>query len=158
MMNKAVFLDRDGVIIREEGHYNYLPEHRLFVDGIFELLEDLQKKGYLLIVITNQGGIAKGLFQTKEVFNMHAFIDSEMKKRQIKIMEYYFCPHHSEISVCLCRKPDSLNIEKGLFKHKIDPKRSYMVGDKESDVLAAEKAGLKGILIPSNDLSGVKIP
>jgi D-glycero-D-manno-heptose 1,7-bisphosphate phosphatase len=156
-MKKAVFLDRDGVIIREEGHYNYLPEHRIFVDRIFDFLKDLQHKGYLLIVITNQGAIAKGLFDHQAVHNMHAFIDDEMKKHHIQITHFYYCPHHSDISACLCRKPGYLNIQKAIHRYQIDPKKSYMIGDKESDVHAAESAGVKGILIPANVLSNINI-
>lgn len=154
-MNKAVFLDRDGVIIQEHGHYNYLPEHRLLVTGIIELLKDLQKKGYLLFVVTNQGGIEKGLYTHDDVSQMHQFIENELNRAEIYIKQYYYCPHHATISACLCRKPGHVLIQKALYTYQVDVSASYMIGDKDTDVQAAENAGLTGILIPANNLDSI---
>jgi len=149
-MNKAVFLDRDGVINRELGHY---------CENIndFEILEDvgialkiLKDAGFLVIVISNQGGIAKGLYTEEDVNNMHNKLCQHISVYGAAIDDFYYCPHHDSISKCLCRKPNSLLIEKAIATYGIDPSKSYMIGDGKRDIEAAEKAGVKGILIESN--------
>jgi D-glycero-D-manno-heptose 1,7-bisphosphate phosphatase len=148
--NKAVFLDRDGVIVEEAGHYNYKAEHITINEGIVESLKKLQDKGYLLIVITNQGGIAKGLYGHKEVREIHKSLRNFFQSYGIKITDFYYCPHHDKQGKCLCRKPDSLMLEKAMAKYQIDPKQSYFIGDSDRDVEAAEKADITGIKIEAN--------
>ena len=146
---KAVFLDRDGVINVERGYTHRLEDFVILPD-LVEVLQLLQKKGYLLIVISNQSGIAKGLYKQSEVEILHKFMVDEFTKNGITLSEIYYCVHHPDVSKCICRKPDSLFVEKGLARFNIDPKKSYFIGDKERDTEAAEKAGVKGILIESN--------
>ncbi|HEX8515703.1 MAG TPA: HAD family hydrolase [Bacteroidia bacterium] len=149
MMNKAVFLDRDGVINTERGYTHRLEDFVILPD----LIENLQmylEKGYLLIVVSNQSGIAKGLYTQAEVETIHAFLTNELIKHNIKFSEIYYCIHHPDVSRCICRKPDSLFVEKALARFNIDPAKSYFIGDKDRDVEAAEKAGVKGILIEAN--------
>src|SRR5438477_10781481 len=107
LMNKAVFLDRDGIIIRERGDYNYLHTDLEMVPGLVEALGELKKHGYIFIVITNQGGIARGLYTHSTVEYFHEHIKDHLAKGGIKIKDFFYCPHHPEIGNCLCRKPDS---------------------------------------------------
>lgn len=146
---KAVFLDRDGVINVERGYTHRLEDFVILPD-LIEVLQFLQKKGYLLIVVSNQSGIAKGLYTQQDVETVHQFMLNEFAKSGIKLSEIYYCVHHPDVSKCICRKPDSLFVEKALARFNIDAKKSYFIGDKERDTEAAEKAGVKGILIEAN--------
>ncbi len=148
-MKKAVFLDRDGVINVERGYTHRLEDFVILPD-LLEVLQLFQKKGYLLIVISNQSGIAKGLYKQQEVEILHKFMVQEFTKNGIELSEIYYCVHHPDVSKCICRKPDSLFVEKALARFNIDAKQSYFIGDKERDTEAAEKAGVKGILIEAN--------
>ena len=148
-MNKAVFLDRDGVINKEIG-YVFRVEDFILTNDIIPTLKKLQEAGYIFIVITNQSGIAKELYTHEDVEKVHAHMLGLMKENGIKISEVYYCPHHSDVEPCICRKPDSGMIEKGIARFKVDRTRSFMIGDKERDVLAAEKAGLRAFHIESD--------
>ncbi len=148
-MNKAIFLDRDGVINVERG-YTHKLEDFIILPDLIEVLQLLQRKGYLLIVISNQSGIAKKLYKQTEVEVLHKYLVEELGNNNITLSEIYYCVHHPDVSRCICRKPDSLFVEKGLARFNIDKTKSYFIGDKERDVEAAEKAGVKGILIEAN--------
>lgn len=148
-MNKAIFLDRDGVINVERGYTHRLEDFVILPD-LIEVLKILQKRGYLLIIITNQSGIAKDLYTQADVEMLHHYLLQEFKKNDIVISEIYYCIHHPDVSRCICRKPDSLFVEKGLARFQVDPDKSYFIGDKDRDVEAAAKGGVKGIQIPSN--------
>jgi D-glycero-D-manno-heptose 1,7-bisphosphate phosphatase len=148
-MNKAIFLDRDGVINVERGYTHRLEDFVILPD-VMEVLQQWQKQNFLLIVITNQSGIAKGLYSQENVECIHAFLMEEFKKHRIHISEIYYCMHHPDVCNCICRKPNSLFVEKGLARFNIDPKQSYFIGDKDRDIEAAQKGGVEGILIPSN--------
>ncbi|NLJ06234.1 MAG: HAD family hydrolase [Sphingobacteriales bacterium] len=149
-MNKAIFFDRDGVIISERGDYNFLPEHIDFVEDIVESCQILQEKGYLLIVITNQAGIAKRRYQHKHVMQMHKIISNFFKSYGVHIHDFFYCPHHESTSRCLCRKPGTLLLEKAIAMYQIDPKQSFLIGDSPRDVEAAENAGIRALLIEKN--------
>ena len=148
-MNKAIFLDRDGVINFERG-YTYKLEDFLILPDLIETLQLFQQKGYLLIVVSNQSGIAKELYKQSDVELLHNYLINELNKNNIRLSEIYYCVHHPDVCSCICRKPDSLFIEKSLARFQIDARKSYFIGDKERDVEAAEKAGVKGILIEAN--------
>ncbi len=156
-MNKALFLDRDGVLIKERGDYNFLDEHFILNENIIPLLQLAQKKNYLLIVITNQGGIAKGLYDHKHVKKMHGHISEALKKHKIEILDYFYCPHHSTIEKCLCRKPNSLMLEKATAIHNIDRSKSIMIGDRITDKQAAEKIGIRGVEFKANTCPEISI-
>lgn len=149
-MQKAVFLDRDGVIIRERGDYNFKPQHVEVVDGIVESMKILKKEGFLFIVISNQGGIAKKRYAHKDVGQVHKLIKEFLSDHGLKISSFFYCPHHDTIGKCLCRKPDSLMLERAIYKHNIDPAKSFFIGDKQSDMEAGEKAGVRSFKIESN--------
>lgn len=148
-MHKAVFLDRDGVINVERGYTHRLEDFVILPD-LIEVLQHLQQRGYLLIIVSNQSGIAKELYKQEDVELIHEYLLKEFKVNNITLSEIYYCVHHPDVSRCICRKPDSLFVEKALSRFNIDPAQSYFIGDKERDVQAAEKAGVKGILIEAN--------
>jgi D-glycero-D-manno-heptose 1,7-bisphosphate phosphatase len=149
--NKAVFLDRDGVINRELGRYIFDPSDFELNDDVSEALKLLCNSGFLLIVITNQGGIGRGLYTNRHVEIIHDKLKKRLAESDILLNEIYYCPHHPSTGRCLCRKPGSLMIEKAIGRFGIDAARSFMIGDRERDIEAAENAGVKGILIRSNE-------
>jgi len=149
-MNRAVFLDRDGVVNVERGDYTYTIAVFTFTEGLFETLRRFQAAGYLLIVITNQGGIAKGRYTLQEFEALTEWMCSELEKEGIHIADVFFSPHHDEFGESLDRKPDSLMLERAIHRYKVDPSTSVMIGDSERDIFAAERAGVRGILITPN--------
>ncbi len=154
-MNKAVFLDRDGVLNKELGDYVCKFEDFHVLEHNFEALKELQKRGYLLIVITNQGGLAKGWYSPETLAMMHEHLKSTYAAQGVTITEVYFCNHHPQYNGnCLCRKPGSLMLEKAVARFNINASESYFIGDRERDVLAGEAAGVKGILIDSDQVIG----
>lgn len=150
-MNKAIFLDRDGIINVEIGDYIKRFEDFTLTPQLGEALRLLQNKGYLLIIITNQGGLAKKLYDEQELNKMHQYLITEMEKFNVKFTEIYWCPHHPDYNgKCLCRKPGSLLLEKAMAIYNIDPAQSYFIGDKQRDVDAGEQVGVKGVLVEAN--------
>ncbi|TXK48619.1 HAD family hydrolase [Pontibacter qinzhouensis] len=141
---KCVFLDRDGVLNREMGDYTYILDAFEVLPGVPEALQLLKKQGYLLIVITNQAGIAKGLYSRNEVLACHQKLQEHC---QLQLDAIYFAPGHHTISESLSRKPDSLMLERAMAKYNIDPELSWMVGDTPRDMVAGAKAGVKTILV-----------
>ncbi|HYK55698.1 MAG TPA: HAD family hydrolase [Flavisolibacter sp.] len=149
--NKAVFLDRDGVLNQELGDYVCRLEDFKVLEHNFKPLAELQKRGYLLIVITNQGGLAKGWYSEETLAQMHQHLQETYAGQGIKFTEIYYCRHHPEYNgKCLCRKPGSMMLEKAIARYRVDASKSYFIGDRERDVLAGEAAGVKGILIDSD--------
>lgn len=143
-MKKAVFLDRDGVINSDEGHYYvYKVEDYRINPGIFEGLKMLQESGFLLIIITNQGGVAKGEYSINDVELVHQYLSNELANHGIVLTDIYFCPHHESVSSCDCRKPSPKMILDAMDKYQIDPQMSYLIGDSKRDIEAGEKAGLR---------------
>ncbi|MBK5285828.1 MAG: HAD family hydrolase [Bacteroidia bacterium] len=149
-MNKAVFLDRDGVLIRERGAYNYLPEHFIINEGVIDALRFLQSKNFLLIVVSNQSGVAKGVYTIDDVEQFHKKLRLIFEENKIIVSEFYYCPHHPDIGLCLCRKPLSLILEKAIARFEINPEKSFLIGDAERDAQAATAVGVKSFLIKPN--------
>ncbi|MFA5234603.1 MAG: D-glycero-beta-D-manno-heptose 1,7-bisphosphate 7-phosphatase [Sulfurimonas sp.] len=141
-MNRALFLDRDGVV-NIEINYLYKIEDFEFVEGIFELCKKYQDRGYIIVIVTNQSGIARGYY-SKEDFNyLTLWMIKEFAKHKIDIKKVYYCPHHPEISgACSCRKPEPGMFLEAQKEFDIDLKNSILVGDKESDIEAAFAAGV----------------
>jgi D-glycero-D-manno-heptose 1,7-bisphosphate phosphatase len=150
-MVKVVFLDRDGVINIEPGHYTYEIEQFKIVPGLFDALSILKEKGYQFIVITNQGGISKKVYNHDDVHSVHDYMISQFHEAGIKLLDIYYCPHHSVNEKCICRKPDSQMLEKAIARYCVDKSKSYFIGDSRRDVLAAEKAGITGVKVDAND-------
>lgn len=144
MQQKAVFLDRDGVLNEERGDYVWTLEDFKIVSGIIDVLKELKAKGYLLIVVTNQAGIAKGRYTRKQMQECHDYFQ---KESGYLIDHFYYAPNHPDYSESLTRKPDSLMWEKAMEKFTIDPLQSWMIGDKERDLIPAKKFGMKTIRV-----------
>jgi len=149
-MNKAIFLDRDGVLNRELGRYVTTLSEFEVLPTVTLGLQTAASAGFLLIVISNQGGIAKGLYSLHEVWAMHDAMQQLLRPLDVQLTEGYYCPHHPEIGRCLCRKPGALMLEKAIARFDIDPAKSYMIGDRQRDMDAATSVGVQGILLPSN--------
>jgi len=148
--NKAVFLDRDGVLNREMGDYVCRFEDFDVLDN-FGALKTLQDRGYLLLVATNQGGLAKGWYTGDELAKMHNHLLKTYREHGVEIRDIFYCPHHPDFTGdCDCRKPKPGLLLQGIEKYNIDPSLSYFIGDRERDMEAARAAGVKGILIGSD--------
>jgi len=146
-MNKALFLDRDGVINVDHG-YIYRPEDIEFVPGIFELCQRFRAQGFLIIIVTNQSGIARGFFTESDFAKLTQWMTDQFVLRQCPIDAVYFCPHHAISGVgeykqdCECRKPKPGMFLKAAKEHDIDFTQSVMIGDKPSDIEAANSVGI----------------
>jgi D-glycero-D-manno-heptose 1,7-bisphosphate phosphatase len=147
---KAVFLDRDGVLNQEMGDYVRRFEDFHVLDN-FDALKTLQDRGYMLLVATNQGGLAKGWYTEEELAKMHNHLKTVYAEHGVVITDFFYCPHHPNFTGdCDCRKPKPGLLLKGIAKYNIDPALSYFIGDRERDVEAGTLAGVKGILIDSD--------
>lgn len=145
-MNKAVFFDRDGTINSDEGlYYIYRKEDFRFNPGVIEAMQLLQKAGYLLFIITNQGGVAKGLYTETDIQAVHDYMCAALEKEGIRISKIYYCPHHESVSTCNCRKPSPYMIKQAIQEFDIDKSQSFMIGDSSRDVQAGEAAGIRAI-------------
>ena len=152
---KAVFLDRDGVINKNFGYVGSIDKFE-FKEGIFELLKFLQDKEFNLFVVTNQSGIARGYYSEKDFHNLMAYMIDELKKKNIEIKDYNFCPHHPEFSCeCDCRKPKPGMILYLAKRYNIDLENSIMIGDSLSDIEAAKNAGIKKAYLVKENLDKV---
>lgn len=146
MGNKCVFLDRDGVLNVDAGTYTFELEKFFIVDRTPDALQLLKKNGFKLIVITNQAGIAKGMYSANEVLNCHHKLQEACNHC---IDDIYFSPYHPSVTESLSRKPDSILFERAIAKYNVDVGQSWMIGDKERDLIPAKKAGINGrVLIP----------
>ena len=150
-MKKAIFLDRDGTI-NVEKDYIYKSEDLVFEEGTIEALKTFKNLEYILIVVSNQSGIARGYFTEEDLNIFNNNMNEILKKNGVEITEFYCCPHHPDgigeyKKVCECRKPNNKMIEDAIKKYNIDRKKSYMVGDKISDIEAGFKSNLKTVLV-----------
>jgi D-glycero-D-manno-heptose 1,7-bisphosphate phosphatase len=143
MKNKCIFLDRDGVLNVDRVDYVYRMEEFIIPPGVGEALRALKDAGYLLVIITNQSGIAKGIYKREDVYMIHQAIQDGTG---VELDDIYFCPYHEKFdSHSLTRKPGSLMIEKAAAKYEVDMDASWMVGDHERDITAGTRAGLRTI-------------
>jgi len=142
-MQKALFLDRDGVI-NVEKDYLYKIEDFEFIEGIFELIRHYKTQGYAIFVVTNQSGIARNYYNEEDFSRLTEWMVSAFYKQNITIQKVYHCPHHPTISgECSCRKPNAGMLLQAKKEFDIDMQNSLMIGDKERDIEAALNAGLK---------------
>ncbi len=147
-LKKCVFLDRDGVLNKELGYQITKIEDFQLMKGLPEDLARLKAAGYLLIIITNQSGIAKGDYTDDFVYACYNRIQEEVGGI---IDDMYFAPGHESVSKSLLRKPDSLMFEKAMAKYSINPANSLMIGDKERDLIPAKKLGIGTFLLSDGD-------
>ena len=147
-MNKAIFLDRDGVLNEERGDYTWRKEDFIIRPDIPEALFLLKEAGFLLIVITNQGGINKGIYTAIDVLNCHQILQ---EKCNFLLDALYYSPYHQDFTQSLSRKPNSLLLERAISHFSIDVTKSYMVGDSPRDLEAAAKVGIQSIKIAPNN-------
>lgn len=143
-MKKAVFLDRDGVLNEELGFQVTNSEEFKISEGVPKGLKKLKAAGFLLIVVTNQSGIAKGTYDDSFVLACHERIQLACDNA---LDDIYFAPGYDSVSKSLSRKPGSLMIERAIAKHNIDASNSWMIGDRESDMIPAKKMDLSTIQV-----------
>lgn len=144
-MNKCIFLDRDGVLNEDRTDYVYRVEDFIIPDGVPEALRLLKDAGYLLIVITNQAGIAKGLYTRDDVMACYHYLQEQCGQL---IDDIYYSPHHPKYDTeSLTRKPGSLLLEKAIAKYNIEPDESWMIGDALRDMQAGRRVGVRTVRI-----------
>ena len=144
-MHRAVFLDRDGVINVDYGYVG-TKERFVFVEGIFESLRQLSERGFKLIIVTNQSGIARGLYSSEDFARLTDYMLARLQEEGVMINGVYHCPHHPDDG-CSCRKPAPGMILQAAKEHDIDLASSWLVGDKMSDIEAARNAGIPNTIL-----------
>ena len=149
-MRKGLFLDRDGVINREIGRHVYKEEEFELLEDIPPFLREAMALGFCIVIVSNQSGIAKGLYDHATVQRIHEKLRSELEVERVQLTDIYYAPHHPDIGNSLLRKPGTLMLEKAMAEHNIDPKRSLFFGDKETDKEAGERVGVRAIRVPPN--------
>lgn len=147
-MNKCIFLDRDGVINKDFVDYAYTLDRFIILDGVREAVAMIKKAGYLAIVITNQSGIAKGVYNRSQMQECHDYMQQELNHQIDRI---YYAPWHPDFSESLSRKPGTLMFERAIARYDIDIDQSWMIGDKKRDLIPAIKMGLKTIQVDGHD-------
>ena len=146
MKSPALFIDRDGTIIKQiDGHYISSIEQIELIENIFPAILMLQNEGYLLIIVTNQAGINKGILSNEQVDEINQHIIQLLKKQGIDISAVYVCPHKPE-EQCKCRKPQPGLLLKAAKEYNIDLENSIMIGDTDKDTEAGLNAGLKKVI------------
>jgi len=151
-MNKALFLDRDSIINVDHGYVYKIDEFE-FIPEIFELCQQAITHGYIIIVITNQSGIGRGKYSEQDFLQLTSWMKAKFKQEGIQIEGVYFCPHHPISGIgdykqqCSCRKPAPGMINQAVFEHNIDTTQSIFIGDKVSDMKAAQAANIKKCIL-----------
>jgi len=143
-MQKAIFLDRDGVINIEKNYVCKIEDFE-FIDGTFDTLNYLKRFDFKFFIITNQSGIGRGYYTKKDFDKLTSWMLSEFEKNGIKISQVEFCPHNPDEN-CNCRKPKTGMIDNILKNNNIDLENSWLIGDKQSDILCAKNAGIKNTI------------
>ncbi|RAP32084.1 D-glycero-beta-D-manno-heptose-1,7-bisphosphate 7-phosphatase [Candidatus Marinamargulisbacteria bacterium SCGC AG-410-N11] len=139
-MNKAVFFDRDGVINKDLGYVHEIKDF-IWIEGIFNLFKWLENEGFLIIIVTNQSGIGRGFYTEEKFQHLNKWILNTIKKNNCTINKIYHCPHLPSDN-CSCRKPKPGMIIKAIKEFNINPKSSWLIGDKISDIEAAKNANI----------------
>ncbi len=153
-MKKAVFLDRDGTVNEEVGYMTDLAQLRL-IKGAGSAIKRLNDAGFTVVLVTNQSGVARGYFTESLVHEAHERLDALLRTDGARIDAVYYCPHHptagntEHTRECDCRKPRTGLIDRAVKDLDIDLARSFMVGDKWSDVELGHRAGVRAVLVQS---------
>ena len=142
---KVVFLDRDGVINKEVGYLHKVDDFE-FIDGVFASCLNFQSLGYQMIIVTNQSGIGRGYYDESDFHQLTKWMLAQFKQHGVNILDVFFCPHGPE-SDCDCRKPKPGMFLQANNKYDIDMKNSWMIGDKEADIQAANSAGISNTVL-----------
>ena len=146
-MKKGLFLDRDGVINHDIGYVHRIGDIR-FVEGIFQVCRAFQERDFLIFVVSNQSGVARGFFSEKKVQRLHEWMAAQFDRKKIRIEKFYYCAHHPRFGGCPpenvvpCRKPSPGMILQAEQEFGLDLSRSLLIGDKEIDILAGINAGI----------------
>lgn len=150
-MNKAIFLDRDGVINKKAKEHDYIKSWDEFtlLPDVAAAIKLIHKLGYLVIVISNQRGVARGIMTTEAVNKIHEKLNRLLRQYGAKMNAFYWCGHDYE-DQCECRKPSPGLILKAAKDFDIDLKNSWLIGDSENDRLCAEDAGARAKIIPTD--------
>jgi len=152
MRKPAVFIDRDGTINEQMGYINHVSRFRI-LPRVPQAIRMLNRHGFLVLVVSNQSGVARGYYPLDLVKTLHHLMVTRMREKQGNIDGVFFCPHHPAGSVsgfshdCDCRKPKTGLIEQACKSFEIDLQRSFVVGDMCTDIELAHRAGLKGVLV-----------
>jgi len=153
---RAVFLDRDGVIIEDAGYVGEIERVR-FLSGVGSAIKMLNENNFKVIIITNQAGVARGYFDEAAVCRVNSYVQEKLAEEEASINAVYYCPHHVEGVIeeyrkeCSCRKPNTGMIEMAVHDFGIDLERSFVIGDKDSDIEAGRRAGCHTILLTETD-------
>lgn len=151
-MTKAIFLDRDGTINVDKKYVHKIDDFR-FLPGVIDALQCFIKAGYILIIITNQSGIARGYFTENDYKRLMEWMDTQLRQWGIIITDTYYCPHHSEALIkeyrkdCECRKPGISLFEQAIKKYKIDVGASIAIGDRARDVTICDVYPIQGFVL-----------
>ena len=149
-MNKALFLDRDGVV-NVERDFVFKIDQFVFNKGIFDVCLKFQNSGFLIFIITNQSGIARGYYSLNEFQLLTGWMINMFRIHGVKIQKVYFCPHHpAHGGECECRKPKPGMIIEACNEFNIDLSQSVLIGDKISDIQSGEKAGIRTNIMVKN--------
>ena len=142
---KTIFLDRDGVINKEINYLHKIDDFE-FINGIFDACLYFQSLGYEIIIITNQSGISRGYYTLSDYQKITQWMLDQFKYNNINILDIFHCPHFPN-SNCDCRKPKPGMFLKAKVKHNTDMEKSWLIGDKELDVIAANLAGIDNTIL-----------
>ena len=154
----AFFLDRDGVLIEDCG-YPHRPEDLVLTKGAAAAVRRMNRLGYLTVIVTNQSGVARGLFSEDQMYAFNALLVQRLAEEGAVIGPVYHCPFHRDAQDERYRHPDHPDrkpnpgmLLRAIAEHGIDPARSFMIGDQPSDMEAARRAGVRGLLFEGGDL------
>ena len=151
-LKPAVFMDRDGTISEEVGYVNHVSRYRVFPYAA-EAVRALNEAGWLAVLVTNQAGVARGYFKEEMIGAVHERLVGELEREGARLDAIYYCPHHPTAGEppyrqdCDCRKPRPGLLLRAAREHGVDLARSYVVGDKYSDVRLAHAVGATGVLV-----------
>ncbi len=151
----AAFLDRDGILNRDSG-YVWRREDFHWLPGAQRAVKRLNDAGYLVFVVSNQAGVARGLYKPEDVETLHRWVNSELGKSGAHIDAFYYCPHHPDFGQsCDCRKPAPGMLLRAMREWPVDRESSFMIGDKAIDMEAAKSAGVRGLIFEGGDLDAL---